>query len=229
MIELQWAGESFIALADKALWWPRLCTLCVADLHLGKAAAFRRSGIPVPEDTTRSIVDRLDRMLHRLRPRRLVILGDLLHARDGRDPQLLDSFATWRGTHAELDVLLVRGNHDLRAGDPPAAWNMRIESEPFADPDDGQVAFAHHPEVAALAARPVLCGHVHPAIMMCGTMRDLRAPCFWFSDRTGMLPAFGAFTGCRVVLPGPRDQVFAVGPNDIVDVTAQIGPRAASR
>lgn len=227
MIELQWAGETFIALADKALWWPRTRTICIADLHLGKAAAFQRGGIPVPEHATLSGIHRLDRLVERLSPRRLVLLGDLLHARDGRTPELLNAIAEWRAARAEVDVLLVRGNHDLRAGDPPVRWYMRTHSEPFADPGDGEVAFAHHPEVASIGGGFTLCGHVHPAVVLSGPVRGMRAPCFWFAERTAMLPAFGSFTGCRVIRPGDRDRVIAVGPDDIVDVTS-VGRTSAS-
>jgi uncharacterized protein len=221
VIELQWGGESFAVLSDKALWWPRRRTLCVADLHLGKAAAFRRGGIPVPEGTTRAVLDRLTVAIRRVRPERLVILGDLLHARDGRIAEVLRAGSAWRAEHSSLDVVLVRGNHDMRSGDPPLQWRMRVENEPFADDGDGIVAFAHHPEAAMLLdeSRRVLCGHVHPAVVMSGLMRDLRAPCFWFRDRIGMLPAFGAFTGCHVVLPEARDTVFAVGDEDVIDVS----------
>ena len=42
-----------------------------------------RAGIPVPEQTTRSDLQRLDQSLKKTRATRLIIVGDLLHARDG--------------------------------------------------------------------------------------------------------------------------------------------------
>ena len=34
----------------------------------------------------------------------------------------------------DVDVVLVRGNHDERAGDPPPAWGVRVVAEPHPLP-----------------------------------------------------------------------------------------------
>ena len=44
------AGEAVELLPERALHWIRERTLFVADVHLGKAAAFRAGGVPVPRD-----------------------------------------------------------------------------------------------------------------------------------------------------------------------------------
>ena len=82
-LELTVAGERVQALAEAALYWPARQTLFVADLHLGKAASFRASGIPVPGGTTAGNLARLERALAATGAKRLVCLGDLLHARAG--------------------------------------------------------------------------------------------------------------------------------------------------
>ena len=56
-------GEAVQLLPDPALWWPAQHTLCVADVHLGKAATFRARGVPVPLGTTRGTLARLDAAL----------------------------------------------------------------------------------------------------------------------------------------------------------------------
>lgn len=218
MIEFQWAGETLSVLGERALWWPRRRTLCVADVHLGKAAAFRRAGVPVPESTTEGTLRRLTALIERWWPVRLVILGDLLHCSSGRVPETMGAFEAWREVYTDMDVLLIRGNHDARAGDPPETWKMRVADGPFADSEDGQIVFAHEPETPAGSAR-VLCGHIHPAVELRGPIHGCRAACFWFSERIGVLPAFGAFTGMKVVLPSRQDTVFAVRETEIVDVS----------
>jgi DNA ligase-associated metallophosphoesterase len=220
-IELRWAGEDWLALAARALWWPRRRTLCVADLHLGKAAAFRDAGVPVPESTTDATLARLSAIIERFAAARLVILGDLLHARTGHSPAVIDAVDTWRERHDTLDIFLVRGNHDARSGDPPESWRIRVCDEPCCDEGDAAVCFAHYPEAADRVGRGrhVLCGHVHPAVLLSSPGRDLRAACFWLRRRVGILPAFGPFTGTHVVLPSRGDRVLAVGGGEIVDVT----------
>ncbi len=52
-------------LADKAIYWPEQRALLVADIHFGKAAAYRRLGQPVPHGTTQANLQRLDALLER--------------------------------------------------------------------------------------------------------------------------------------------------------------------
>jgi uncharacterized protein len=59
------AGVTVDLLADKALLLPDSRTLIVADLHWGKAAAYRALGVPIPHGTTRSGLNRLDSVLTR--------------------------------------------------------------------------------------------------------------------------------------------------------------------
>src|SRR5204863_7878848 len=73
VLELEWADELFVVLASRALWWPRRATLLIADPHLGKPAAFRSGGVPVPERSTTADLDRLGAAAREFRPDRLVI------------------------------------------------------------------------------------------------------------------------------------------------------------
>jgi len=91
----------------------------VADFHLGKAASFRKAGIPLPSGSTTENVERLDRAIARTRAKSVVFLGDFLHSADGRQPRTFERFAAWRESRKSVDLTLVRGNHDKKAGDPP--------------------------------------------------------------------------------------------------------------
>ena len=59
-------GETLHLHADRALYWPRRRMLIVADVHLGKAAAFRSHGIPIPRGTTQKNLQRLRPFLARV-------------------------------------------------------------------------------------------------------------------------------------------------------------------
>lgn len=234
MAVVAWGDEQFELLPEKAVWWPRRSTLLVADLHLGKAATFRSAGVPVPECVTDADLARLSLVLERTGAKRLVILGDLLHARTGRCPETFARVERWRSRHQALDVLLIRGNHDDRAGDPPAEWRFRVVDEPSfdesGDPADARIGFAHHPEAAIVHAheqdRRIFCGHIHPAVRLEGGLRSMRAPCFWFGASVCVVPAFGGFTGCAVVRPAEGDRVFAVGPDQVVAVRSAVRERS---
>ncbi len=208
------AGEEVKLLSERALYWPRERTLLLADPHLGKAAAFRAAAIAVPEALTAADLGRLDRALERTGAVRLIILGDLLHARAGRAPAVLEAVAAWRAGRPALELLLVRGNHDRGAGDPPPAWGVRCVDEPHLL---APFALRHLPE--ASPAGYVLAGHLHPAVALLGPGRQReRLPCFVVGPRLAVLPAFGGFTGAATIRPRPDERCYVVAGDSVVPV-----------
>ena len=127
-------GERVALHAERALHWPRERTVFVADVHLGKAAAFRAGGVPLPRGSTAADLARLTRLIERTSAARLVVLGDFLHAKPAASRRSPTRSSRGAARHATIDVVLVRGNHDARAGDPPADWNVRCVDEPYALP-----------------------------------------------------------------------------------------------
>ena len=127
---VDWAGEHLQLLPERALWWPAARVLFVADLHLGKAATYRALGQPVPGGTTQENLSRLDALVAHHAPSQLVFLGDFLHAAEARTPAVMQALDSWRERHVDLAMTLVRGNHDSRAGDPPASLRIEVVEEP---------------------------------------------------------------------------------------------------
>ena len=204
---VEWAGETLHLLPSHALWWPAGQVLFVADLHLGKAAAYRAQGQPVPGGTTQDNLARLDALIQAHQPEQLVFLGDFLHAASGRTPGVLDALQRWRQQHAALAMTLVRGNHDDRAGDPPPEANIDVVDEPWLL---GPFACCHHPQTHP--THYVLAGHLHPACRLSGPARDtLRLPCFVSEPGLAILPAFGGFTGGHTMPGSPVRRFHAVG------------------
>ena len=207
-------AEPLVLLPHKAIWLPRRETLLVADAHIGKAVSFRALGVPVPRGTTSQTLDALGRLVVAHAARRIVFLGDFLHSARARAPATLAAVMRWRALHAELDLVLVRGNHDDRAGDPPAGLGITCVDEPWPL---GGLALCHHPRPQASGY--VLAGHLHPCINVHGRANDrLRLPCYWFGPTVGVLPAFGAFTGMHPVRPAPGERVFAVADDRVLEV-----------
>ena len=206
-LPISYAGHTVWLLPEHALWWPEARVLFIADLHLGKAAAYRALGQPVPSGTTLENLRRLSELIAHYQPDQLVFLGDFLHARQARTPSVLDRLTAWRESHADLNCLLVRGNHDSRAGDPPLELNISVVDEPHLV---GPFAACHHPQTHATHA--VLAGHLHPAVQLQGPARDrLRLPCFVMASHSAILPAFGEFTGGYTVMPQPDIQLYVAG------------------
>jgi DNA ligase-associated metallophosphoesterase len=202
-------GRPLTLLPEKAAFIAASATLLVADAHIGKAVSFRALGVPVPRGTTSETLAGLSALLRRTGARRIVFLGDFLHSARAHAPATLAAVAAWRAAHRSLDLMLVRGNHDDRAGDPPAALGIRVVDEPLFE--DG-FALCHHPR--PVAGQYVLAGHLHPCVSVGVRSWDhLRLPCFWFGDAVGVLPAFGAFTGMHPVHGAAEDRLFAVADN----------------
>jgi DNA ligase-associated metallophosphoesterase len=206
-------GQVLTLFAEKVAYWEGRRTLLVADAHWGKAATFRAAGIPVPRGTTTEGLRRLDAVLRRTGARRVVFLGDFLHAREGRAAATLEALREWREQHAATEMLLVRGNHDRQAGDPPAELGIACAEEPVSEPP---FVLTHRP--SATHAGYVLCGHLHPGVDLVGPARQHeRLPCFWFGATAAVLPAFGDFTGLWPVSPTPGDRVFVVAAGQVIE------------
>jgi DNA ligase-associated metallophosphoesterase len=215
MLTVEVGGEPLSLLPDKAAFLPRHRALLVADAHIGKAVSFRRLGVPVPRGTTSETLERLSALVERVNARHIVFLGDFLHSEHAHAPATLKALARWRERHAALDLTLVRGNHDQRAGDPPPTLGIEVVDEPFML---GRLALCHHPRQVHGAY--ALAGHLHPCAGLGSGLDRLRLPCFWLRPDTGVLPAFGTFTGMHAVRAHEDDRLYVVAEERVVPVPA---------
>jgi DNA ligase-associated metallophosphoesterase len=212
MVEIELAGRPLVLLADKAAYLPGEHCLLIADAHVGKAVSFRKLGVPVPQGTTTAALSRVSALARATGARHVVFLGDFLHSVRSHAASTLAALAQWRREHPQLALTLVRGNHDERAGDPPAALGFRVVDEPLPL---GGFALCHHPR--AVPGAYVLAGHWHPCVRVEGRALDrLRLPCFWFGEAVGVLPAFGEFTGMHPIHRTEGDRVYAVAEGQVV-------------
>jgi len=197
-------GQPLSLLPERAAWHAASRTLFIADLHLGKSASFRAQGLPVPAGTTHDNLDRIAALARLHGAARVVFLGDLLHSRHAQRATAIAPLHAWRAAHPGLHCVLVRGNHDSHAGDPPPSLRFEIVDEPWPVPGGAALVACHHPQRIADAA--VLAGHWHPAVTLRGPARDVeRFACFChIADDDGdvlVLPAFGTFTGSSPQAP----------------------------
>jgi DNA ligase-associated metallophosphoesterase len=207
-------GQALTLLPERAAFLPDSQTLLVADVHIGKAVSFRSFGVPVPRGTTGETLSALSALTSRLAVRRVVVLGDFLHSARALAPATWRTLSSWRQTHADLELTLVRGNHDRRAGDPPRELAVDVVDEPYAL---AGLALCHHPR--RLPGAYVLAGHLHPCVHLHGRANDrLRLPCFWFGAAVGVLPAFGAFTGMHPIRPAVGERVFAIADGLVAEL-----------
>jgi DNA ligase-associated metallophosphoesterase len=183
-----WQRERLQFLPQRALWRPEGRVLLVADLHLGKAEAFQAHGIPLPSDADCGTINPLLDLCHRLRPKQLFVLGDLIHAREGVTPRLREVLRVLPELTGAL-LQLIGGNHDR---------HTRFEGL-SQQPSQrlGQLWLSHAPEAPPQPDLLNVCGHLHPMSRVRGAADQLRLPCFAY-DQEGprlVIPAFGELTG----------------------------------
>jgi len=207
------AGEDLLLLPEKAVYWPAERMLIVADIHFGKAASFRALGVPVPRGTTSENLAGLDALVAAHGARQVAFLGDFLHARAAHASSTQLAMLAWRQRNPELKLMLVRGNHDLHAGDPAAALGIELVDEPHGI---GPFAFCHHPDIDTPAY--ALAGHVHPVYVLATRFDALRLPCFVVGEQGMILPSFGAFTGGHAVKPAPGERIYVTSGDAVHSV-----------
>ena len=213
-IEITWQGEKLVLWAGKAIHWPNKKLLLVADTHFGKAATFRKSGIPVPESTSRDDCQHLEELALRTKVESLVFLGDFFHAREGRTEVVHTELLEWRERVSGLDVHLVRGNHDLQSGDPWADLRIQCHADPWTEYD---FDLRHHP--LSQAAAPFMAGHIQPGFSLKEKNGlSLRAPCFQVGKNRIILPSFGTFTGMHKVKAKMDDRIFMTDGQEVIEV-----------
>jgi DNA ligase-associated metallophosphoesterase len=211
-------------LPQRAVWWPAARTLIAADLHLGKEHAFGALGIAIPGGVLEESLERLARIAEQWGAERVIIVGDLLHARVGTTPHVVDRVAAWRQSLA-AELWLVPGNHD-RAHDLVAdSWRLHV-----CDPElcEGPFRFVHAPDAGA-DGRFTWSGHLHPAARLEAGGDSLRLPCFHITDRIGVLPAFSLFTGGRCTELAPGDAAWAIAGDRVVRVPAPTAESTRAR
>jgi DNA ligase-associated metallophosphoesterase len=213
-------APDLLLLPGRAVLMPASRTLLVADLHLGKAATFRRAGIPVPEGSSQRDLERLGQLVQAHEVRRLVVLGDLFHARSGCTPQVFAEFASLRSRMPDTSVVLVLGNHDRAVGRLPDTLGLDacipcLDEPPFH--------FVHEPATGVAASDRdmfTVAGHLHPTVTIRSPSGDRLADrCFVAEPSLLVLPAFGSFTGGHRIDPAESMRLWIARDDGVVDVT----------
>ena len=214
------ADTDIVLLPGRAAFLPASATLLVADLHLGKAATFRKAGIPVPEGSAQADLARLARLVAETSARRLVIVGDLFHARSGCTDHVFAEFAAARRQFAGTETILVIGNHDRGLGKVPATLGIDACVPHLSE---GPWHFVHEPSAPLVGsdhAGFTISGHLHPTVSIRSPAGDRIADrCFVAEAATLVLPAFGSFTGGHRVTPVPGLRLWIARDDGVAEVT----------
>jgi DNA ligase-associated metallophosphoesterase len=185
MVPFSFAGETFFATAEGALFWPAHEALLVADLHLEKASWFARLGQFLPPYDSLATLTALAVEAERTRARRLFCLGDSFHDRFGCDRLPASARELLTSLTGKIDWTWIVGNHDPGFADHCGG---RIAEEV----EIGGIIMRHE---AARDTRPEISGHFHPKLRLHLKGRHVSRRCFVTSQSKIIMPAFGSLTG----------------------------------
>jgi uncharacterized protein len=212
---LKLLDNNFILHANRFIYWEQEQTLILSDTHFGKITHFRKAGIGLPQNVMKEDMQRLFDGIQFYKPTQVIIVGDLFHSVANNEHEI---FMRWRKDVAHVKFILVRGNHDI----VKPAWYEQAEIQVV--PSILKIknfVFVHQLEhyENTDAEEFLFCGHVHPAVSVKGLgKQSLRFPCFYFTPKHAILPAFGKFTGTYSIEPKKQDKTFAIVNNSIIKV-----------
>lgn len=196
------ASARLLADCSGALVWPDAETVVVADLHLEKGSGYARHGTLLPPYDTRQTLLRLEEVLNRHRPKRVIALGDSFHDRDAPG-RLNAEDRAWLGNLVGAhDWYWIAGNHD--PSPPSGIGGHCVEALAV-----GPLMFAHIASDASFHGE--VTGHFHPKAALRLRGRRIGGRCFVGDETRLILPAFGAYTGGLDVLDPAIDRLFPTG------------------
>ena len=186
MVPFSFAGETFLASPDGALFWPAQKALLVADLHLEKASWFARLGQFLPPYDSHATLTSLAQAVERTGAARLYCLGDSFHDRFGCDRLPHSARALLTDLTDRLDWTWIVGNHDPGFADHCGG---RLEEEV----ELAGLILRH--EAVRDDLRAEISGHFHPKLRVHLRGRQVSRRCFVVSATKMIMPAFGSLTG----------------------------------
>lgn len=183
--------------------------LILADLHLGKTAHFRKAGLALPSNAKAADQMALIKLLDKVQPQRMIVLGDLFHSVDNNE---VDELAMITNMFGDVDFILVKGNHDILSESAYRSLNFNVVTNQIL-----QGFYLSHEPTQAPDGLITMHGHLHPGVMLRGKGRQrLKLPCFHFYGAGFCLPAFGKLTGLMPIKPKSNDQVYGIVDGEVL-------------
>ncbi len=197
---------------EKVIFLPDRKTLLMADVHLGKASHFRKAGLGIPLDIYKQDLRSLNDLIIKYQPEEIVIMGDLFHSTYNFEwEEFLDLLSVFK----DINFILLKGNHDILLSKWYKANNLIVKEQM----EMNNIILTHEPLNSVPEGRYNLYGHIHPAVRIKGrSKQSLRLPCFIFTEDSGILPAFGRFTGLATLKPNKSSEVYVVSENEVIQL-----------
>jgi len=186
--KFHWEDTLIEMLPSRALFLPQTKELLICDVHLGKAEYFQQNGIPLTNNSDENNFTRIESIVRKYSPEKLIILGDLFHSKYSIS-KTLQKRVEDLPEQLKTNVELVLGNHDV---------GCNIKNIKILDiRKNKNITLSHEPLNLADNKSLNICGHYHPKLYLKNNGDKLSLRCFAMDTKKNnlYLPAFGDLTG----------------------------------
>ena len=156
-------------LIGKTLFFPEKRILVIGDLHIGYEYMLQQSGILVPEQQIKEIIDELKGIFKELerkkqKVKKIIFLGDIKHSfsYEWKEKNYFrEVFEFLKTKIKEENIIFIKGNHDTMDYSFKGMKNYYILDD---------IAFIHghksFPEAFDKKIKTIVMGHIHPSIIL---------------------------------------------------------------
>jgi len=159
----------------------------MADLHIGYESYLQHEGVSIPKYQKKIMVRRVEEIMRRYEPEKIIINGDFKHEfgknlrQEWREVDEMLSFMV-----GKADVVIVRGNHDNFLKTIASRHGAKM----FEEYSLGNFKMVHGHRNVKRGGKMLIIGHEHPSI----EIRDevgavIKLPCYLYGGETLVLPA----------------------------------------
>ncbi len=153
---------------NKCLFFPEKGILAVGDLHLGYEHRLQQSGILVPEQQVKEVIEELKSIFNEIKQRnfklkKIVFIGDIKHSfsYEWKEKNYFNEVINFLKEHVKYEnIILIKGNHDTI----DYSFSDKLQDYYI----EGDLAFAHghqlFMEILDRKVKTIVIGHLHPSI-----------------------------------------------------------------
>ncbi len=163
------ANKSYVFI-NKTLFFPEKGILAIGDLHLGYEYQLQQSGILIPEQQVKEVIQELKSIFSEIKEKKfkikkIVFIGDIKHSfsYEWKEKNYFNEIINFLKDYIkDKDIILIKGNHDTI----DYSFSDRLKDYYIVD----DLAFCHghelFEEVFDKKIKTIVIGHLHPSIIL---------------------------------------------------------------
>tara|TARA_Y100001970_G_scaffold205318_1_gene250025 strand:- start:3387 stop:4040 length:654 start_codon:yes stop_codon:yes gene_type:complete len=187
-IIFKWNNSELELLPSRSIFIKETNELLISDIHLGKGEYFQSNGIPLTNNQDDTNFIRIIKLVKKVKPNKLIILGDLFHSKFSISKETLIKVEKLP-EFLNIKIELIEGNHDK-------GCNIK-NIQRYKTKRSLNLIYSHEPIKKKEKNILNICGHYHPKLYIKNFKTKFPFRCFALDEKRKnlYLPAFGDLTG----------------------------------